>query len=117
MLGGGLRQAGVVSAAARVAVEDTFLGGRLKKTHENALRVAGAWEKLGGKFVHTVETNMAWLDIEAAGISGERFIETARKFGLRTSGGRLVCHYQVSEEGIKRLEKLFEELLGSKSKI
>jgi threonine aldolase len=117
MLGGGLRQAGVVSAAARVAVEDTFLGGRLKKTHENALRVAGAWEKLGGKFVHTVETNMAWLDIEAAGISGERFVEMARKFGLRTSGGRLVCHYQVGEEGIKRLEKLFEELLGSKSKI
>jgi threonine aldolase len=117
MLGGGLRQAGVVSAAARVAVEETFLGGGLKKTHENALKVAEMWTKLGGRFVHPVETNMAWLDIEAAGIGHDKFVETAKKHGLRTSGGRLVCHYQVGDEGIKRLEGLFKELLVSKSKI
>jgi threonine aldolase len=118
MLGGGLRQAGVVSAAARIAVEDTFLGGRLKQTHQNALAVGRLWENLGGKFVHPIETNMAWLDIEAAGISHEKFVETAKKHGLRTSGGRLVVHYQVGEEGIKRLGGLFEDLLGSpKAKI
>ena len=117
MLGGGLRQAGVVSAAARIAVEDNFIGGRLKQTHENALKVADAWRKLGGTFVHPVETNMAWLDIEAAGIPHQKFVETAKKHGLRTSGGRLVVHYQVGEEGIRRLEGLFKELLGSKAKI
>ena len=117
MLGGGLRQAGVVSAAARIAVEDTYLGGRLRKTHENALRVAEIWRKLGGTFVHPVETNLAWLDIEAAGIEHARFVETARKHGLRTSGGRLVCHYQIGDKAIKRLEGLFDELLHSKAKI
>jgi threonine aldolase len=117
MLGGGLRQAGVISAAARVAVEDTFLGGKLDKTHENALTVRGMWEKLGGKLVHPVETNMVWLDIEAAGISHTTFVETAEKHGVRSAGGRLVIHYQIGEEGIKRLDSLFEELLGSKARL
>jgi threonine aldolase len=117
MLGGGLRQAGVVSAAARIAVEDTFLGGKLKKTHENALLVKEMWDTLGGKLVHPVETNMVWLDIEAAGVDHDKFVEVAKKHGVRTSGGRLVIHYQIGEEGIKRLESLFKDLLGSKARI
>ncbi|KIW01776.1 uncharacterized protein PV09_06948 [Verruconis gallopava] len=117
MLGGGLRQAGVVSAAARVAIEDTFLGGKLKKTHENALLIERMWTKRGGKLVHPVETNMVWLDIEAAGISHDEFVEAAKKHGIRSSGGRLVIHYQIGEEAIKRLEALFESLLAPKARI
>jgi threonine aldolase len=39
-IGGGLRQAGVVTAAARVAVEDTYLGGKLAASHDRARKIA-----------------------------------------------------------------------------
>lgn len=42
-IGGGLRQAGVISAAARTSVEDTFLGGRLGASHVRAKEVSCAF--------------------------------------------------------------------------
>lgn len=110
-IGGGLRQAGVVSAAARTAVEETFLGGRLEQSHENARRIAGIWEGLGGRLAFPVETNMVWLDIGAAGLSRDDFVVMMEKAGLRAKDGRLVVHYQISEEAIQRLEKLMKTVL------
>ena len=43
-IGGGLRQAGVVSAAARVSVEETFLGGLLGDSHRRAEAVGALWK-------------------------------------------------------------------------
>jgi threonine aldolase len=110
-IGGGLRQAGVVAAPARVAVEETFLGGKLAQSHRNAQAIASMWTELGGKMKYPVETNMVWLDIEAHGISMDRFIEVGEKYGIRTMGGRLVVHYQIGDEAIRSLEKLFKEVL------
>lgn len=110
-IGGGLRQAGVVAAPARVAVEETFLGGKLAESHQNAKKIAGIWENLGGKMMYPVDTNMVWLDIESHGIDLNNFIEVGEKYGVRTRGGRLVVHYQIGEEAIERLEKLFKEVL------
>ena len=114
-IGGGLRQAGVVSAAARVSVEDTFLGGKLRVCHERAKRVRDMWESMGGKVVNPVETNMAWIDIEAAGISKTDFIALGQKAGLRFMGGRLVCHYQIGDEALQRLSSVFESVLKGKT--
>jgi threonine aldolase len=113
-IGGGLRQAGVVTAAARVAVEDTYLGGQLTASHERARQIAAMWEKLGGKTSNPVETNMCWLDLEAAGISVEDFIAAGEKVGLRLGGGRLVVHYQIDEEAVNRLETLMKAVLQGK---
>lgn len=74
-MGGGLRQAGVITASARVAVDDTFLGDKLAATHRQAREVAGMWLDRGGKLTQATETNMVWLDLEAAGVSGEEFVE------------------------------------------
>lgn len=113
-IGGGLRQAGVVTAAARVAVEDTYLGGKLAASHDRARQIAAMWEKLGGKTSNPVETNMCWLDLDAAGISVTDFIAAGEKVGLRLGGGRLVVHYQIDEEAVKRLETLMEAVLKGK---
>lgn len=110
-IGGGLRQAGVVTAPARVAVEETFLGGRLQKSHENAREIARMWESMGGHLANPTETNMVWLDIEKAGLEKDQFIALASKHGIRTMGGRLVVHYQVNEEAISRLKRLMQEVL------
>ncbi|KAL8814117.1 MAG: hypothetical protein Q9223_006634, partial [Gallowayella weberi] len=43
-LGGGLRQSGIIAAPARVAVDETFLSGKLRDSHRTAKVVGGMWE-------------------------------------------------------------------------
>jgi threonine aldolase len=114
-IGGGLRQAGVVTAAARISVEDTYLGGKLKGSHERARQVAKLWESYGGKTANAVETNMVWFDLEAAGISVEDFIALGEKAGLRFIGGRLVVHYQIGDDAVQRLEKVMQAIFKGKT--
>ncbi|KAG9743306.1 hypothetical protein KCU59_g6564, partial [Aureobasidium melanogenum] len=102
------------TAAARVAVEDTYLGGKLAASHDRARQIAAMWEKLGGKTSNPVETNMCWLDLDAAGISVPDFIAAGEKVGLRLGGGRLVVHYQIDEEAVTRLESLMKAVLQGK---
>ncbi|TKA65681.1 Aldolase vrtJ, partial [Friedmanniomyces simplex] len=113
-IGGGLRQAGVVTAAARVAVEDTFLGGKLTASHDRAREIAKLWESYGGQTANPVETNMVWFDLDAAGISVKDFVEEGEKVGLRLLGGRLVVHYQIGDEAVQRLERLMQAVLKGK---
>ncbi|KAF2460059.1 pyridoxal phosphate-dependent transferase [Lineolata rhizophorae] len=114
-IGGGLRQAGVVAAPARIAVEETFLGGRLTESHERAREIAELWQSSGGKLSLPTVTNMVWFDLESAGISEEEFIKIAAKKGLRTLGSRLVVHYQISDDAIARLREVIEQVLPAGS--
>lgn len=119
-IGGGLRQAGVVTAAARVAVDETFgkgpngEGGLLRPSHDRAKSIAKIWTDLGGKLQHPTETNMVWLDLEDAGVPSGKFAELGKAKGLRFLEGRLVVHYQVSDEAVSRLEELMKEILQNK---
>jgi len=116
-IGGGLRQPGVVTAAARVAVDETFgrgpngEGGLLKRSHEVAQRIAGMWTDMGGKLEKPTETNMVWFDLEECGVSEAEFVELGKQQGLRLLGGRLVVHYQISEEAVERLRRALETVL------
>lgn len=119
-IGGGIRQAGVIAAAARVAVEETFgpdpngQGGKLKETHVKAKKVADMWTSRGGKLQYPVETNMVWLDLEAAGLGPNDLAAIGAQKGLRLMGGRIVIHYQVSDEALARLEQVFDAALSGK---
>ncbi|EME49368.1 hypothetical protein DOTSEDRAFT_68226 [Dothistroma septosporum NZE10] len=110
-IGGGTRQLGVLTAAARVAVEDTFLSGKLVECHERARQIEKIWAKYGGKTTNPVETNMVWFDLEAAGMTAEMFIEAGQKAGLRLLGGRLVVHYQIGDEALERVDNLAQAVL------
>ncbi|GAM33945.1 hypothetical protein TCE0_013f01211 [Talaromyces pinophilus] len=119
-IGGGTRQAGVISAAARVAVEETFgpdpngEGGKLKNTHVNAKRVAEMWTSKGGKLENPVETNMVWLDLAASGLGMNDLAEIGKEKGLQLLGNRLIIHYQISEEALRRLDEAFQVALSGK---
>ena len=119
-IGGGLRQLGVVTAAARVAVDETFgrgpngEGGLLKRSHEVARGIAGMWASMGGKLAQPTETNMVWFDLEECGVSEAEFVELGKQHGLRFLGGRLVVHYQISEEAVERLRGVLERVLEMK---
>lgn len=111
MIGGGTRQAGVISAAARVAVDETFLGGKLSATHDRARAIEATWVAKGGALAKPVETNMVWLDIAHEGVAEEDWAVVAAKHGLKVSGGRLVIHYQISDDAVRRLEAAMDEVL------
>ncbi|RAH75451.1 l-allo-threonine aldolase [Aspergillus aculeatinus CBS 121060] len=118
LLGGGIRAAGIVCAPARVAVEQIFLGGRLRANQETAKRLSKLWVSLGGKLQHPTETNMIWLDLEAAGIDKEHFADLAENAGVKTMRGRLqgrlIIHYQICDRALEALANLFAEILKAK---
>ncbi|KAI9374844.1 pyridoxal phosphate-dependent transferase [Aspergillus egyptiacus] len=113
-IGGGARQTGVIAAAARVALDETFgpdahgQQGRLRETHVKAKRVADMWTNRGGKLACPVHTNMVFLDIEASGLGPNDLAEIGKEKGLKLLGNRIVVHYQVSDEAIDRLEQVFD---------
>ncbi|KAL4920781.1 pyridoxal phosphate-dependent transferase [Aspergillus aurantiobrunneus] len=113
-IGGGARQTGVIAAAARVALDETFgpdphgQQGKLRETHVKAKRVADMWTDRGGKLASPVHTNMVWLDIEASGIGPNDLAEIGQGKSLKLLGNRIVVHYQVSDGAINRLEQVFE---------
>ncbi|KAJ5091122.1 Aromatic amino acid beta-eliminating lyase/threonine aldolase [Penicillium alfredii] len=113
-IGGGARQTGVIAAAARVALEETFGSdpngstGKLLPAHSKAKRVADLWTSRGGKLQSPLHTNMVWLDLEASGLGWNDLAEIGQEKGLRLLGNRVVVHYQVSDEAIARLEKVFD---------
>nr|WHA27469.1 putative PLP-dependent amino acid racemase [Sesquicillium sp.] len=120
-IGGGLRQPGMLTAAARVAVDETFgrtpdgSDGWLRRTHELAREVETLWTGRGGRLVHPAQTNMVWLDLKHAGCGEARFVELGAEEGLTLIGGRLVLHYQIAqnrEEVLRRLERVFERAFG-----
>lgn len=102
-LGGGTRQPGMLTAAARVAVDETFgatpdgSDGWLARSHETARKVEALWTRFGGRLVHPVHTNMVWLDLAAAGCAADRFTSLCREQGLTVAGDRLVTHYQIAQ--------------------
>ena len=117
MLGGGTRQAGIISAAARVAVDENFgsgpsgEGGKLRATHLRAKKVADMWEAKGGKLTNPTETNMVWLDLEHQGVSDADFVQLGEEEGVKLMFGRLVVHYQIGEEAVERLGRVMDKTI------
>ena len=119
-IGGGLRQPGVITAAARVAVDETFgkgpngEGGLLRQSHVTAKKIAKIWTEMGGKLDKPTETNMVWFNLEDLGLTDAEFAEAGKEKGLRFIGGRLVVHYQISDEAVDRLEDVMKDVMKRK---
>lgn len=112
-IGGALRQAGVVTAAAQNAVDINFAGEGevLRRTHVIAKRIAKHWESLGGIFELPVDTNMVCLDLEKSGVDIMKLRELAKERGLKLSRGRIVVHYQIAGEAVDRLEAVLTDAM------
>ena len=105
LLGGGMRQVGVVCAAARVAI-DTGVE-RLAEDHENAMRLAcGFADALPGSVdPSTVETNMVFASVGDRDV--EEVVSRMAQDGVRVASTgpgvfRAVTHRDVSREGVER---------------
>ncbi|MGH2826304.1 MAG: threonine aldolase family protein [Actinomycetota bacterium] len=105
-LGGGMRQAGVIAAAARVALETG--PARLADDHANARRLAEVLADLNPDSVDldAVETNMIYVNLGAFDTNGSEVSDALRSEGVLTLGGpttmmRLVTHRDVSSDDIE----------------
>lgn len=100
LLGGGMRQAGVIAAAGIVALK--HMVERLVEDHENArLLAAAAAETRLAVDLATVQTNIVRLGVGGLGLSAAEFVSRLREHGVLANASapdavRLVTHRDVT---------------------
>jgi len=102
MLGGGMRQAGVIAAAAHYALEHNVA--RLADDHANAARLAEGLRAIEGLTVDTPQTNIFYIHMDPAACDGLR-AAMAREQIRATVGPhtRLVTHLNVSTDDVEKV--------------
>ena len=99
MTGGGLRQAGVVAAAAMYALEHHV--DRLRQDHAMAQRLADGLQGLAGLSVRSAQTNIVFLDVsEGRGPALLAHLKAAGVLATGMLGLRFVTHMDVDAEAI-----------------
>lgn len=86
LVGGGLRQAGHLAAAGRIALEDG--PEQLATDHANARRLAQGLAKIDGIAVdpEEVETNIVFFDVSDLGVTAARFEDAMLEAGVGYDG-------------------------------
>lgn len=114
MLGGGMRQAGILAAAGIVAL--TKMVDRLKEDHDNAKFLATKLKEIGYMVnPEEVETNMVILETSNLSVDASRFVKIMEENGILSntiseSSIRLVTHKDVSRKDIEEALNIFEKL-------
>jgi threonine aldolase len=121
LLGGGMRQAGIIASAGIVALEEMV--DRLAEDHANARQLAEGLANIPGITIApaTVETNILFFGI--AGPDGQQadvapLVEAAARAGVLFSGGddgriRAVTHYGITADDIARALAAVEQVLAA----
>nr|WP_314541638.1 low-specificity L-threonine aldolase [uncultured Massilia sp.] len=107
MLGGGMRQAGVIAAAAHHALEHNVE--RLADDHRNAADLSAGLGAIAPLKVTTPQTNIFYVEIPEAACAPLR--EALAKQGIRASIGphtRLVTHLDVSSDDVRTVIAAFQ---------
>jgi threonine aldolase len=114
LLGGGMRQAGVMAAAGIVALETGI--DRLAEDHDNAKRLArGLAERFPGCCQpEMVETNLFHITVVALGVRGQELAEALAREGILVFAGeprmRFATHRMVTSGDISRVLQAFDRL-------
>ena len=119
LLGGGMRQAGVIAAAALVALEET--PPHLAEDHRNARRLAEGLAELPGIELDPkrVVTNIVLFDVTNTGQTADHVCARLHaEYGVLASGFgssiRMVTHYDVTREDVDAALKGMKEVVGSR---
>ncbi|RJP20821.1 MAG: low-specificity L-threonine aldolase [Candidatus Abyssobacteria bacterium SURF_5] len=112
MLGGGMRQVGILAAAGLYALEHNVQ--RLAEDHRNARRLAEALAAMDGVTVtnEPVETNLVFIDISRTNKNALEVMNEARELGLlflpeSFTELRAVTHLDVSADDIEQAIEIF----------
>jgi threonine aldolase len=101
VVGGGMRQAGLLAAAGIYALENNVE--RLAQDHENARALAAGLAGIDGVKVNPAQTNMVYMNVEPQ--RSVRMREFLKERGILVSGQgsiRLVTHLDVDRQDVDR---------------
>jgi threonine aldolase len=116
MLGGGMRQVGVVAAAGLVSLEK--MTGRLKQDHARAkILFEGLKQVPGLRLEAQPSSNMVYFDLEdQIKLTENQIIAEMKKHGVLVDWSaprqfRLVTHYWVDDAGVEKTVNAFRKVL------
>ena len=105
ILGGGMRQAGIIAAAGIEALEQMV--DRLSEDHVNARRLAEGVAQIEGLSIDLsrVQTNIIYFKVTSSRVTGEQLLTRLDEKGVKTflTGAetfRMVTHYGIEESDI-----------------
>lgn len=119
LLGGGMRQAGVLAAAGLVALEETPK--LLHRDHENARHLAEGLARIEGVALDPkkVVTNIVIFDVRATGRTAAEICAALAKENILCGATgpftiRMVTHYDVDRAGIDRALASIATVIGAR---
>lgn len=116
LLGGGMRQAGILAAAGLIALEK--MSERLYIDHDNARYLAKCLVEISGiKVTHEdIHINMVFFDMEETGVSSEKLVAELLGKGIKINGiegglMRYVTNNDVTKEDIDYTIKCMKDIM------
>ncbi|MGB6607995.1 MAG: low-specificity L-threonine aldolase [Atribacterota bacterium] len=116
MLGGGMRQAGILAAAGIIALENMVE--RLEEDHKNARILGEGLADIGGIKIdlETIQTNMVYFNLNKSGMNTYQFLPKLAEYNILGSPQpptkvRLVTHYGINEDDIYATIKAIKEIV------
>ena len=117
ILGGGMRQAGIIAAAGLVALEDELP--RLHEDHAKARRLGDALAQLPGVKLDmaTVQTNMVLFELHRDDMTAPQFCQRLADYGINARARsavsiRFVTHRDISFDDIDKVCAALREALA-----
>jgi threonine aldolase len=118
MLGGGMRQVGVVAAAGIISLEK--MTKRLSEDHARAKKMADGLRQVKGLVVDTGSpyTNMVYLNLsEEAPLNAQQVTEKMKDLGVlvdpeNAQRFRLVTHYWIDDDAVEKAISTFRKVLN-----
>lgn len=117
MLGGGMRQVGVIAAAGLVSLEK--MTGRLKQDHARAKNLYEALKQIPRlRLAAEPSSNMVYFDLDdSIQLTENQIIAEMKKHGVLVDWSaprqfRLVTHYWVDDAGVEKTVKAFAKVLA-----
>jgi threonine aldolase len=105
MIGGGMRQAGVLAAAGLIALQTGVA--RLADDHRRARRLAEGLGRVPGISIDlaTVQSNIVRFDVGGMGLTSGGLANGLQQHGVRISGGpgtgvRMVAHRHIDDDSV-----------------
>lgn len=118
MLGGGMRQAGILAAAGLVALKES--PGRLHIDHENARFLAEGLAEIPGVQIDPakVKTNILFFDLSASELSAQEVSKRLGEQGVLANGTgpkiiRMVTHCDVDRAGCEKALLALRNIMSS----
>jgi threonine aldolase len=115
LMGGGLRQSGILAAAGLIALKDMINQPIID--HENAKYLAGELSKIPGIVVNDgIHINMVFFQMKNTNYPSSKLVEEFYSKGIKINGEeneemRFVTNYWVSKEDIDYIIKTFKKIL------